>query len=84
MYDMTRLNTLGKRRIRLIREEKELRPELEVEIRQAALAGVDQVEIIRATGYSREAVRLASMSEQEREAERAKRRKGSAPKPSSD
>lgn len=75
MYDTSRLNALGRQRIKLMQQERELRPELEAEIRKAALAGVEQVEIIRATGYSREAVRLASMSEEEREAERAKRRK---------
>lgn len=76
MYDTTRLNTLGKQRIKLVQQERDLRPELEPEIRRAALAGVPQVDIMRMTGYSREMVRLASMSDEEREAERAKRRKG--------
>lgn len=72
---MNRLNTLGRQRKKLVQAETELRAELEAEIRAAALAGVEQKEIIKATGYSREMVRLASMSEEEREAERAKRRK---------
>lgn len=73
-YDLTELRALGRKRQRLVEELEELRPELAAEIRKAALAKVDQVEIIRITGYSREQVRQASMSEEEREAEREKRR----------
>lgn len=79
MYDVTRLRTLGSKRKRLTDQIEALRPELEPEIRRAALAGVVQKDIIEMTGMSREMVRLASMSDTEREAERAKRRKGSAP-----
>ena len=75
MYDMTRLNALGKRRQRLMEQLEALRIEIEPEIRAAAQAGVPQVDIVRATGYTRETVRVASMAPEERQAERAKRRK---------
>ncbi len=76
MHDLTKLKALGAKRKRLMAQIDELRPELETEIRAAAVADVKQVDIIDITGYSREMVRLASMSEEDREAEKVKRRKG--------
>ncbi len=75
MYDPTHLKAIGAKRKKLMAQIDDLRPELEFEIRTAAMAGVKQVEIMEMTGYSREMVRLASMSEEDREAEKAKRRK---------
>jgi predicted mannosyl-3-phosphoglycerate phosphatase (HAD superfamily) len=75
MDELSALKTLGSKRIRLTEQAERLRPELEAAIRAAAAAGVPQKQIIEVTGMARESVRLASMSEEEREAERAKRRK---------
>lgn len=75
MYDRTRLKALGSQNKAIKAAEEELRPELWAEIRAAHLGGVQQKDIIEDTGYTRETVRLASMSEQEREDERVKRRK---------
>lgn len=76
MHDLTRLKELGRQRKRLMAQIEALRPELDQEIRTAAGAkAIQQKEIMEITGMSREAVRVASMSEAEREAERAKRRK---------
>lgn len=75
-YDLTELRALGRKRQRLMEQLEELRPEIEREIYQAAHAvpPVPQVDIIKITGCSRETVRLASMSDEERQAERDKRR----------
>lgn len=51
------LSTLGARRQELQDELDELRPVLAEEIRAAAARGVRQVEIVKATGYTREMVR---------------------------
>lgn len=76
MYDLTRLKDLGRQRKRLMASIESLRPELEAEIRAAAEAqALPQKEIMEITGMSRETVRLASMSEAERQAERERRRK---------
>ncbi len=75
MYDLKRLTTLGKEHKKLAARMEEIRPELEEEIRVAAKAGVEQVKLIELSGYSRNTVRLASMSPERREEERAKRRK---------
>jgi hypothetical protein len=75
-HDTTRLQALGKRRQRLAAQLAELDNELEPEIYAAAQAGVPQVEIIRWTGMARESIRLKSMTPEERESERQKRRKG--------
>ncbi len=85
MYDRTRLTALGRQNKELKAAEERLRPEIWAEIRAAHLAGMPQKDIIEETGYTREAVRFASLSEEERAEERAKRRKrGSTPTPSSE
>lgn len=78
MYDLTRLTALGKKRKKLIDELAALDEELKPEIRAAHVAGVEQKKIIDLTGYARESVRLASMTPEEREQERQKRRKPSS------
>lgn len=83
-YDLTQLTKLGRENKRLKAKQEELRPDLETEIRAAAAAGVEQVTLIELSGYTRNTVRLASLPPDKREAERAKRRKGSAPSASSD
>lgn len=78
-HDTTHLEALGRRRQRLVAQLADLDAELKPEIQAAAQAGVEQIQIIRWTGMARESIRLASMTEEQREAERAKRRaKGSA------
>jgi len=56
-YDSDRLVTLGRRHQRLRAELDALRPELAAAILEAVRAGVHQVEIVRATGYTRELLR---------------------------
>src|SRR5258705_7163387 len=56
-YDLDRLNQLGRRHQRLRADLEALRPELADEIRAAHAAEVPQVEIARATGYTRDQVR---------------------------
>lgn len=74
-FDPTNLIRLGTaRRRREAATEKE-RPELEKEIQTAAASGMPQHQIVEITGYSRENVRLLCMTPEQREAERAKRRK---------
>lgn len=51
------LRRLGSRRQRLQAELDEIRPQLVDAIRAAAAEGVRQVEIVKATGYTREMVR---------------------------
>lgn len=56
-YNRKRLDDLGAR-FRSLRDEiEELRPRLAEEIRAAHAAGVKQVDIVKATGYTRELVR---------------------------
>lgn len=52
-----KLHSLGDRRRRLQAELDEIRPQLVDLIRAAAAEGIRQVEIVRATGYTREMVR---------------------------
>lgn len=75
MYDYDLMKKLGKERRKLLARLDEIVPELEAEIFKAAQAGEEQVKIIQNSGYTRNTVRLASMTPQEREAERVKRRK---------
>ncbi len=56
-YDRTRLDQLGKKMQRLRAELEALRPDLADEIRTAHEAGLPQVEIVKATGYTRDQVR---------------------------
>lgn len=53
-----RTRSLGRRYRKLRDELDELRPELAAAIRADAAAGVRQVDIVKATGYTREMVRL--------------------------
>lgn len=57
MYDTTRLDQLGRKMARLREEEAEIQPQLAAEIFAAAEAGLPQVEIVRRSGYTRDAVR---------------------------
>lgn len=56
-YDATRLRQLGKRMQRLRDDTEALRPDLHAEILAALAAGVRQVDIVKATGYTRDAIR---------------------------
>jgi hypothetical protein len=56
-FDPNRLAQLGRRHQRLRAELEALRPELAAEIRLAHEAGVAQVDIVKATGYTRDQVR---------------------------
>ncbi len=73
-YDTNRLQELGKRHQRLVAQLAEVDAALDTEILQAAQAGVPQVDIIRWTGLARESVRRKSMTPEQNESERAKRR----------
>ena len=57
MHDMERLRQLGRKHQRLRGDLDALRPELAGEIRAAAHDGVPQVEIVKATGYTRDRIR---------------------------
>lgn len=74
-YDATRLAELGRQHKRLRAQIEEVRAKLGPEILAAHLAEVQQVEIVELTGYTRESVRQICMSDEEREAIKAKRRK---------
>lgn len=57
-YNAERLTDLGAKRTSLRADLNRVNLELDEEILAAANAGVEQVEIIRRTGLSREAVRV--------------------------
>lgn len=57
-YDQTRLAQMGRKFQALRSGVDAIRLELAAEIRAAAAAGVPQVEIVRATGYTRDQIRL--------------------------
>ena len=57
------LHRLGTRRQALQAELDELRPDLVAAIRAAAAEGMRQVDIVKATGYTREMVRRIVGSE---------------------
>lgn len=65
-YDPNRLAQLGKKHQRLRAELEALRPELAEEIRAATAAGVAQVEITKATGYTRDQVRQITLPPERR------------------
>lgn len=71
-HDLTELTKLGRRHRRLRDELEALRPQLVDEIRAAHTAGVPQVAIVEATGYTRDQVRQICLPE-ERRRTRAKR-----------
>lgn len=52
------LATLGQRRIDLLEELAQVRRELAEAIAEASAQGSRQVDIVRATGYTREQIRL--------------------------
>jgi hypothetical protein len=56
-YDPARLIQLGKRHRKLRDDLEAVRPELADEIRTAHAAGMPQVEIVAASGYTRDQVR---------------------------
>jgi len=56
-YDRTRLDQLGRKHQRLRAELDAIRPQLAEEIRAATAADVPQVDIVKATGYTRDQVR---------------------------
>jgi hypothetical protein len=70
-YDRSRLDQLGRRFQRLRAELESMRPELAEEIREAAAAGVAQVEIVRATGYTRDQIRQITLPPELRRTRRA-------------
>lgn len=74
-HDTTHLKKLGERRQKLLTQLEALDAELEPAVFAAAQAGVPQIDIIKWTGLARESVRLKSMTEEEREKLRARRRK---------
>jgi hypothetical protein len=74
-HDTTRLQELGRRRQKLVGQLADLDRDLDPEIAAAAQAGVPQVDIIRWTGLSRESVRRKSLTDEQREQLRARRRK---------
>lgn len=73
-HDTGHLQELGKRRQRLAAQMADLDRELEPEIFAAAQAGVPQIDIIKWTGMARESIRLKSMTAEQREDERRRRR----------
>ena len=56
-YDTTRLAQLGKRHQKLREEAEAVRVQLAAEILAAVDADVRQVDIVKATGYTRDAIR---------------------------
>lgn len=65
-YDPARLTQLGKRHIKLRDELRALVPELAAEIRAADAAGMPQVDIVAATGYTRDQVRQICLPPEKR------------------
>lgn len=55
--ELHELQQVGRKFQRLRTEAEALRPEVAERIRAAAQAGIPQVEIVRATGYTRDQVR---------------------------
>jgi hypothetical protein len=57
MDTLTKVRELGRRRVLLDAELDDLRPELVAAIRAAAAEGHRQVDIVKASGYTREMIR---------------------------
>lgn len=74
-HDTTHLQELGKKRQRLMGQLYALDAELDPEIQAAAQAGVEQIQIIRWTGMARESIRLKSMTPEQRQKVRDRRKK---------
>lgn len=75
-HDTTELEALGRRRQRLIVQLADLDAQLKPLIFAAAQAEVEQVRIVRWTGMARESIRLASLTPEQRQATRDKRKPG--------
>jgi hypothetical protein len=72
-YDTTNLTQLGRKLQRLRAELDAVRSPLAEEIRAAHAGGVPQVEIVKATGYTRDAVRQICLPSQRRRTRSKKR-----------
>ena len=57
LHDADQLRYLGRKHQRLRADIDAIRPQLADAIRAAAAAGVPQVEIVKATGYTRDRIR---------------------------
>jgi hypothetical protein len=75
MTDTDQLATLGAKAKRLRAQLDELKPQLDDAIRAAHAAGTPQVEIVAASGYTREMIRQLCLTEEERAELKARRRK---------
>jgi hypothetical protein len=71
---LSQLTTLGRRHKKLRADLDALRPELAEAIVTAHTAGIPQVQIAEAAGYTREMVRTLCLTDAQREAERETRR----------
>lgn len=78
-HDTTHLQELGRRRQKLVTQLADIDGELKPEIFAAAQAGVPQKDIIKWTGMVRESVRLNSMTPEDRQKLRDRRKKDGSP-----
>lgn len=82
-YDTSRLAKLGKEHKRRRAALDEIRDQLAPEIVQADQAGIQQREIAELSGYTREAVRQLCLTDEQREAEKVRRRERTRKVPTS-
>jgi len=68
---MDQLTQLGRRHQRLRADLDAIRPQLADAIRAAAAAGTPQVDIVRATGYTRDQIRQICLPEDRRRSRKA-------------
>jgi hypothetical protein len=61
-YDPEKLKKLGRQHQRLRDQLDAIRPELAAEIRAAAEAGMRPVDLVKATGYTRDGIRKLLLS----------------------
>lgn len=73
-YDLAQLTQLGRKRKRLLDQLEDLRREITPEIEAANAAGIEQKTIADLTHYTRETIRQACLSPEQREGERQRRR----------
>lgn len=78
-YDRSALANLGRQHKRARANVKDVRRRLLPEILAAHHDGVPQQEIVELTGYTREAVRLICLPDEQREALKDRRRKKTTP-----